>query len=151
MASISRPRGYVRPLDPGERVEKYTLEGQRKPCVCKEIPWKTPRLHGYRQPHRKHTAKATAVPACAYISRTSGVLLFCSIFETSRVTSMLVLTIYNTRAPRAPCFRTLRIDREIDFSASCWFERGSIVSRGIQRTIQCRILSSGHGRACKIN
>lgn len=74
-----------------ERVEKYTLEGQRKPCVCKEISWKTPRLHGYRQPHGKHRQKQqplvyTPLPS-AYIPiyRTSGVLVFCSFFETSRV------------------------------------------------------------------
>jgi len=38
------------------RVEKYTpVGGERvRGCVCKEIPSKTPRSHGYREPHGKH-------------------------------------------------------------------------------------------------
>lgn len=38
------------------RVEKYTpVGGERvRGCVCKEIPSKTPRSRGYREPHGKH-------------------------------------------------------------------------------------------------
>lgn len=85
-----------------ERVEKYTLEGQRKPCVCKEIPWKTPRLHGYREPHGKHSGKSNARSSSPRVRPRITILygisssyqvafplpslfVFCSLFETSRV------------------------------------------------------------------
>lgn len=51
------------------RVEKYTpVGGERvRGCVCKEIPSKTPRSRGYREPHGKQPADVEAYTEAAAV------------------------------------------------------------------------------------